>query len=138
MKSLMLIMFIQFSLFFFVSNEDKVYYSASGIYMNLLDGNLELVTSVPFGKKPSIVYDRFFKKYYIEFKDEKDELSYVEFIFFGYTQEGYMRFKDPSNATYWLIDMLKENSTLTFVSEKLTDNGLVSMLVIKDIKEVDK
>ena len=126
-KIFLLILFFNLSSFS-QTNEDKISYSAESIKMVILE-NGKIINETPYGKNITIVYDTFFKSYYITFYNDENEFSALKLKFLSENSDGTTRTYDTFNKNYIVTNNLDENGVLYWLAEKKYENRHAAFVV---------
>ncbi len=139
MKKIFLILSICFFSLASLAQEKKHEISYKSEYMGLgfINSKNEVVNEKPFGRDVKIIYDNFFKSYYIEFYKEDGTYSYYKFYFVSNNPDKSLRMRTENNSISNILDTLTKDGTLLIVKDKRFDDGLLGYLVIRGSTRIE-
>ena len=117
------------------SNSDELKYKADGIYMTFQDDSGKTVNKVPLGKSPNITFNKFFKSYYLSWKDENNQLGDMKLSYIMTDENGYFKMKDTFGNIYHVANYMDSHGKLLLVSEKKA-NGYTIVTLVEGIKKL--
>lgn len=124
MKKILIALFLLSSLVAKSQNNDKINYKATSIELILTENN-KVIAKKPYGRNVEIVYDKFFKSYYITFYNEKSEYGYFKLFYISELNDGNgsVKMRTEDNSIMYVVDHLKTEGVMMIMAEKEVDGA---------------
>ncbi|MGO3183932.1 MAG: hypothetical protein ACTIJ9_13985 [Aequorivita sp.] len=137
----MKIFFVSLLLILVTSNlnaqsNDKTEYEAVSIEM-VLARESTVITRKPYGRNVKIIYDKFFRSYYITFYNEESEYGYFNLFYVKdlNDQNKTIRMRTKDDSIMFVIDALKTKGNMTIITEERSD-GITGYFIITNAVKI--
>lgn len=119
MKNILIVLVILLPFHSFSQDTNKLYFNNGHLKFVVLDSNNNVIRDIPAGKNVNVVYDKFFKSYYITYLDDKNVSSHFDLKYIKTYENGLILYNDiVENTNYTVYDLLllgKKNGDLVLM-----------------------
>lgn len=139
MNKIVLVIVFMFSLSIYSQQRtDEVNYSASLMEMVLLKGD-KVILKKPFGSGLEIVFDNYFKSYYITYYDEYGTFAYMRLSFLSkeVSERGTIIYKmhDQRDNLWTLVDQIEMQNQLVIMMNKKVEGNDAILLITNVVRQ---
>ena len=111
------------------SSTDEVKYKADGIYITFQNNSGKTVNRVPLGKSPNITFNKFFKSFYISWRDENGQLGDMKLFFIMSKDKDSFKMKDTFGNIYTVVNRMGSHGKLLLISEEIINGHSITTIV---------
>ena len=134
MKNFFLLIILLINLSALSQNDSKTYYSAKAIHISFIDNAGKILLNKPDGNNVEIIYDNFFKSYYITYYTEDNKYVYNKYSYIRENEYGTKTMYDDNNNKniFHVTDSVVKDSRIVIqLDQKI--NGLTCFYIISDV-----
>ena len=117
------------------NTENKISYKADAMIMFFVNSRNEITLEKPFANKVNIIYDTFFKSYYITFYEEDGTYGYYQFYFVSDKENNVKRMSSDDNSMSYIYDNMENQGKLLIVNENKIDGHTACLEIIGVIRK---